>query len=507
MKSKVYVIFGAGKGGKELADVFPERVSYLVDNDPYKWGTYYNGILINNPEQLLRENKDDLRIFIASMYFDQIKIQLDMMGFKNKKHYFNIIPYYILLNRMTFLDAINFKAEDTVDQVQRPISIIDRFQQIFDIQEEFLQKQVKNRILLVVNSNEYCTELVTNVQYSLKELFKLKVLMVSIDLSAPKDDLERIARKYRMLGYSRLLYAGQYNSDVENFERYFNCFHSIDVALQSPDEKRWVDYMYHVVNSLGFAYKKVSVVVPNYNYDHYLCTRLRSIIGQQYPIYEILFLDDASSDDSVMVAEGLLDEYCGLKRSIINNTNSGSVFKQWKKGIEAVQGDYIWITEADDYASPIMLSNLMASFTANEDVVMSFCDSMFVDSRGEWEGFSSDARVQYIQDKGFNGGIYDGKEFIKEFLTAFNSIPNVSAVVMKRNGVSRVDLDKLETFKQCGDWYLYLQLLTEAKVAYHTKPMNFFRRQSGSVTINMKKEELEQELCIIRQAVEKILFG
>jgi SAM-dependent methyltransferase len=82
MENKLYVIFGAGNAGKELASVLPEPISYIVDNDPKKWGTYLNGILINKPEKLLQENKDNLRIFIASMYFDQIKDQLVAMGFE-----------------------------------------------------------------------------------------------------------------------------------------------------------------------------------------------------------------------------------------------------------------------------------------------------------------------------------------------------------------------------------------------------------------------------------------
>ncbi len=508
MDNKVYVIFGAGNAGQELVDVFPESISYIVDNDPKKWGTYFNGILINNPEMLLQENKKDLRIFIASMYFDQIKSQLDAMGLKNKKHYFNIVPYYSLLSGRTFLDAINLKLE-TADEHGRnsSVDIVDRLQMIFEIQEEVISRQDNDRIMLVTNSNEYDAEWAKNVQYWLKELFKIKVILITADILVEKDQLEDNIRKFKSLGYSRLLYLGQHSSEADSLGMHFDNFYYVDTTLKLCDKKSWIDYMYQIVNQLGFTYEKVSVVVPNYNYDQYLRRRLRTIIDQQYPIYEIVFLDDASSDASVMLAEDLLDEYSGLKQIIVNDENSGSVFKQWKKGIEALQGDYVWIAEADDYASLLMLPNLMKSFVTEENVAMSFCDSMFVDSQGEWEGFSSDARVQLIQDSGFVGGIQNGREFVKKYLSKFCSIPNVSAVVMKKTSVKQEDLEEISTFKQCGDWYLYLRLLMEGKVAYHVTPMNFFRRQSRAVTTNTNQDGQQQELALVARAIEEILHS
>ena len=52
--------------------------------------------------------------------------------------------------------------------------------------------------------------------------------------------------------------------------------------------------------------KKVSVVVPNYNYANYLKKRLDSIINQTYPIYELIILDDLSTDDSVKKIKAFL---------------------------------------------------------------------------------------------------------------------------------------------------------------------------------------------------------
>ena len=54
--------------------------------------------------------------------------------------------------------------------------------------------------------------------------------------------------------------------------------------------------------------KKVSVIIPNYNYEKYIIERIDSVLMQTYPIYEIVILDDCSPDNSVKVINKKIDE-------------------------------------------------------------------------------------------------------------------------------------------------------------------------------------------------------
>ena len=86
--------------------------------------------------------------------------------------------------------------------------------------------------------------------------------------------------------------------------------------------------------------KKVSVIIPNYNYEQFIIERIDSILLQTYPIYEIIILDDCSKDNSVEVInkkiEQIKKDYPNIKvQFIVNEKNSGGcVFKQWKKGFD-----------------------------------------------------------------------------------------------------------------------------------------------------------------------------
>ena len=76
--------------------------------------------------------------------------------------------------------------------------------------------------------------------------------------------------------------------------------------------------------------KKVSVIVPNYNYAKYLKKRIKSILRQTYPIYEFIILDDCSTDDSDKI---ISESIKGTKiKYIKNEKNSGKAILQWKKG-------------------------------------------------------------------------------------------------------------------------------------------------------------------------------
>jgi hypothetical protein len=124
---------------------------------------------------------------------------------------------------------------------------------------------------------------------------------------------------------------------------------------------RFEDYIFTLLALLGHKYRKTTIIIPNYNYERYLEERTNSILGQNYPIYEIIFLDDCSTDQSVRFIENFALR-CPVKITIIKNeTNSGSVFYQWAQGIDHAKGDFIWIAEADDLSETGFLTSVLSN--------------------------------------------------------------------------------------------------------------------------------------------------
>src|SRR4030095_7296186 len=111
----------------------------------------------------------------------------------------------------------------------------------------------------------------------------------------------------------------------------------------------------HRVKALSMP--TVSVIIPNYNHARYLRKRIDSVLGQTYQDFEVVLLDDCSTDNS----REILLSYAGDRRVTVefNAENSGSVFKQWNKGVQMARGRYIWIAESDDYADVRLLARMV----------------------------------------------------------------------------------------------------------------------------------------------------
>lgn len=235
--------------------------------------------------------------------------------------------------------------------------------------------------------------------------------------------------------------------------------------------------------------KKVSAIIPNYNYAHYINERIDSILNQKYPIYELIILDDKSSDNSVDIInekiKKIKTDYPDLKvKFIVNKTNSGNVFKQWAKAFETATGDYIWIAEADDLSSKYFLSTVMQGFNKSS-VIMSYAESNAIDENGKM--FKENLR-DWIDIYGTNRWSEDyissGKDELKNVLCINNTIANVSSVVFKNN--KKIDFKKYlkesQKYILAGDWYFYSMVLLQGDIAYYSKSLNYHRIHSNSVT-------------------------
>ncbi|EEL84030.1 Glycosyltransferase [Bacillus cereus AH1271] len=247
----------------------------------------------------------------------------------------------------------------------------------------------------------------------------------------------------------------------------------------------FLHYIYQLLNLLEHNYKKISVIVPNYNYEKYLPDRIKSIFSQTYPLYELIFLDDASTDNSVSIFEKLLsnENKPHLKvQQIINDKNSGSVFKQWIKGVSAATGDYIWIAEADDLCDQTFLEEVIQGFQINSDVTLGYTQSKQIDEQGNilanhYLDYTNDIDKEKWQHPYFRKGIDE----IQDTLLIKNTIPNVSSVVFK-NIDTKTTAKQLEKFKVAGDWFFYVSIFKEGDIYFNPKPLNYHRRHTNSVT-------------------------
>jgi len=223
---------------------------------------------------------------------------------------------------------------------------------------------------------------------------------------------------------------------------------------------------------------KVSVIIPNYNHARFLRKRIDSVLRQTFQDFEVILLDDCSTDDS----RSILSSYASdpRVRTEFNDANSGNTFKQWNKGVRLARGEYVWIAESDDYADEKFLERLVAVLDADPQVVFAYCRSWRVSANGDLDGFADNYLARLDSHRWVADYCAEGIEECRNYLVRANPVPNASAVVFRKAAYERVG-GADENLRLCGDWKLWAAMALIGKVAYLAEPLNYFRFHDATV--------------------------
>lgn len=231
----------------------------------------------------------------------------------------------------------------------------------------------------------------------------------------------------------------------------------------------------------GVTSVDVSVIVPNYNYAAYLPERLNSILSQTVLPREIIFIDDASEDNSVEIARSVL-EHSNIPFVIEANPRNLGVYANWRKGIAKAQGEFVWIAEADDSCEPEFLETLLAPMSSDEDVVISYTQSRRIDKSGATTALDNLAHTEDIDSRKWTSDYVElGVREVVDAIAFRNTIPNVSGCVLRRASALKA-ADVLDAYRYCGDWAFYATMLQDGRIAYHHRALSAFRRHDQSQT-------------------------
>ena len=272
------------------------------------------------------------------------------------------------------------------------------------------------------------------------------------------------------------------------------------------DEFDFDEYCFSILNLFDPDLKKVSVVIPNYNYARYLPARLASIFDQSYPIYEIIVLDDCSTDESVAELARVAESTGRTFRVETSLQNSGSAFGQWQRAIDIARGEFLWIAEADDLSESQFVEQLIAAALATENTRFVFSDSKSIDEAG-YKVY--DSYIPYAESVA-PGALrettaLDTRHFATNALSVANLVLNVSSVIWRKRALkwayAKAQID-IAVLKMAGDWRLYLAACEtgQGSVGYVAEPLNIHRRHQTSVTGSL---EIEAHLSEIRKMHKK----
>jgi len=222
---------------------------------------------------------------------------------------------------------------------------------------------------------------------------------------------------------------------------------------------------------------KISAIVPNYNHARFLGERIDSILSQTFGDLELIILDDASTDGSHHV---LAQYYARPRiRIVVNTKNTGAAFPQWNRGIALARGEYVWIAESDDSADPHFLERLLPLLDENPGAGLAYCQSRLINPEGVEIGNSLEWSSDLDPVRWQTDFLNSGADEIRKYLIVKNTIPNASAVLLRRSVLLQT-MPVDTSYKLCGDWLHWGKILLRSDVAYTAMPLNHWRLDSSN---------------------------
>ncbi len=229
---------------------------------------------------------------------------------------------------------------------------------------------------------------------------------------------------------------------------------------------------------------KLSIVIPVYNVEKYLAKCLDSIIYPQIPDYEIIIINDGSTDSSPEIAEKYAQKYPSLIKLV--STPNGGLGHARTEGLAIASGEYIQFIDSDDYLAENAVPEILESLKLGYD--MAIFDFVPVTESGRRLSYETGCK----RDGMFS--LEEYPELLFEYLSAWNKIYKKS--LFTDNSITYPDRIWFEDFYTTPKLYAAAE-----KITHIGKPWYNYLQRPGSI---LRNKNLARNLEII-QVCDEVL--
>jgi glycosyltransferase involved in cell wall biosynthesis len=211
---------------------------------------------------------------------------------------------------------------------------------------------------------------------------------------------------------------------------------------------------------------KVSIIVPTYNRAHLVIETINSILAQTFKDFELIVIDNESSDNT----EEVIKSYSDGRIRYFRNQNNGLVAVNRNYGINKANGEYIAFCDDDDLWMPEKLERQVKLLDLNKELGLVYSDSYIMNENGNLERYTL-----LSSSKLFRGNVFDK-------LFQMNFIPMLT-VMIRREVLSKVGgFDPKYIIAQDHD--LWLRIAEHYPIDFTEEPLAKYRIHGGSVSRN-----------------------
>lgn len=213
----------------------------------------------------------------------------------------------------------------------------------------------------------------------------------------------------------------------------------------------------------------ISIITASYNYEKYINETIESILNQTYTDWELIIIDDCSTDNSC----NIIASYKDPRIKLLKNEKNLGLKQTLLKGINEAKGDYVAFLESDDLWNKNYLSEKINVIKNNPETALIFND---VELFGDEIKIKRVRKVFENNNKFLSNFTYPKNLF--KYINVQNRLLTFSCVMIKKTALKEeffnTPCDKLL------DWWLYIHLAFENDFYYIPLPLTKWRIHSNS---------------------------
>lgn len=215
------------------------------------------------------------------------------------------------------------------------------------------------------------------------------------------------------------------------------------------------------------------MIIPTYNNGRFINDAISSVLSQSVPVYQIIVIDDGSTDNTRDTILSIEDE-----RLVYRQFQNAGVSVARNRGLALATAEFVAFLDGDDMWRPTMVEKQLAILTADSKIVCSFTN---------FRRFLHDTGTQLSQQFHFypdlphvSEGVFDEQEAFSK-LVMFDEIPALTQVMMFRREAI-LDLRFDPNLHICEDMAFALQVFAKGKVAFTRELLADVRQHDGNAT-------------------------
>ncbi len=224
---------------------------------------------------------------------------------------------------------------------------------------------------------------------------------------------------------------------------------------------------------------RLSIIIPSYNYGKYLSEAIESILNQDYDDYEVILVDDCSTDNSPQISEYYAKQYPQI-HYIRHSVNKGG-FEAVATAFKESRGDFIHYFSADDKYLPGFLSKIMAFFDTHPEAGVICTDlAYFQDGTDHLE-------IKRLLAGQNTPAFFQKEQTIPLFRDTNFWVTGASCIakraILEKYGPLVPELENL------SDWYLFHTIALSEGVGYIPEALTSMRVHKDSLTSQVKQNK------------------